>query len=111
MGPRFVALAATSALLALGGSATAHAAPITAPGLDAATEVVRDGSGVAHVFATTDHDAYFALGYMHAADRLFQMDSSRRQASGTLAELQGSSQLAHDVQLRTLGPRRAAQRA
>jgi penicillin amidase len=51
------------------------------------------------------------VGYLHAQDRLFQMDSTRRQASGTLAELLGPSALASDVQLRTLGLRRAAVRS
>lgn len=111
MGPRLAALAATSALLCLAGAAAAPAAVIQAPGLDAPTKVLRDKDGVPHVFATTDRDAYFAQGWTHAADRLFQMDSSRRQASGTLAELLGSGSLAQDVQLRTLGLRRAAVRS
>ena len=38
-------------------------------------------SGVPHIFAKSEHDAYFMVGYLHAQDRLFQMDSSRRQAS------------------------------
>ena len=73
--------------------------------------VVRDRSGVAHIYARSDHDVYFTHGYIHAADRFFQMDASRRQASGTLAELLGPSALPSDVQLRTLGLRRAAQRS
>ena len=73
--------------------------------------MLRDTFGVPHVFAKSEHDAYFMVGYLHAQDRLFQMDSSRRQANGTLAELLGSSALASDVQLRTLGVRRAAVRS
>ena len=50
-------------------------------------------------------------GYVHAQDRLFQMDVSRRTASGTLAELLGPGALASDVELRTIGIRRAAERS
>jgi penicillin amidase len=60
------------------------------------------------VVAQNDHDVYFVAGYLHAQDRLFQMDQTRRVASGTLAELLGAAALGSDVQLRTLGLRRAA---
>ena len=107
-------LAALIALLALPGASLAHRpAPvrIVAPGLERPVDVIRDQMGVPHVFAKSSHDAYFAVGYLHAEDRLFQMDSSRRQASGTLAELLGPSALASDAQLRTFGLRRAAARS
>ena len=80
-------------------------------GLGAPAQVVRDALGVPHITAKSDHDAYFLVGWLHAQDRLFQMDSTRRQASGTLAELLGSGALASDVQLRTLGLRRAAEKS
>lgn len=57
----------------------------------------------------TDYDVIFALGYVHAQDRLFQMDVQRHMFSGTLAELVGQGALASDIQLRTLGLRRAAE--
>lgn len=78
-------------------------------GLNGPATVIRDKLGVPHVYAKSDHDAYYLLGWLHAQDRLFQMDSTRRQASGTLAELLGPSAIASDVQLRTLGLRRAAE--
>jgi penicillin G amidase len=108
------ALAALTALLTLPGASLAHGPKTTrieAPGLERKVDVIRDELGVPHVFAKSEHDAYFAVGYLHAADRLFQMDSSRRQASGTLAELLGSSAIAGDAQLRTFGLRRAAARS
>lgn len=80
-------------------------------GLHAAAQVSRDTDGIAHVKAGNDHDLYFMQGYVHAQDRLFQMDMSRRLASGTLAELLGPASLASDVELRTIGIRRAAQRS
>ena len=81
------------------------------PGLQAAARVVRDTNDIAHVKAGNEHDLFFLQGYLHAQDRLFQMDVSRREAAGTLAELVGPGALAQDVQLRTLGLRRAAERS
>jgi penicillin amidase len=86
-----------------------QAAPLS--GLQDEARVVRDGVGVPHVYAQNEHDAHFLVGYLHAQDRLFQMDQSRRQASGTLAELLGPNAVASDVQLRTIGLRRAAARS
>jgi penicillin G amidase len=85
--------------------------PMALAGLQAAARVARDANGIAHIFAANDHDAAFLQGWVHAEDRLFQMDLTRRQASGTEAELMGASALASDVQARTIGLRRAAQRS
>ena len=85
--------------------------PLPLPGLQAAVTVSRDTFGIAHIKAGNDHDLYFTQGYVHAQDRLFQMDVNRRRASGTLAELLGPGALAGDVELRTIGMRRAAQRS
>jgi penicillin amidase len=85
--------------------------PSPLAGLRAAAQVTRDVYGIAHVNAGNDHDLYFMQGYVHAQDRLFQMDVNRRRASGTLAELLGPDALAGDVELRTLGIRRAAERS
>lgn len=78
------------------------------PGMRFAGQITRDANGIAYVRALTDYDAAFLNGYVHAQDRLFQMDENRRTASGTLAELLGPAALPSDVQLRTLGLRRAA---
>jgi penicillin G amidase len=109
-----IAFLALTALLALPSASLAHrpkAETVDVPGLERKVTVLRDTVGVPHVFAKSEHDAYFMVGYLHAQDRLFQMDSSRRQSSGTLAELLGPSALASDAQLRTLGLRRAAVRS
>src|SRR5262245_28948411 len=87
----------------------AQASPL--PGLYAPAQVSRDNFGIAHIKAANDHDLYFMQGYVHAQDRLFQMDVSRRRASGTLAELVGAAALPGDVELRTIGIRRAAERS
>jgi penicillin G amidase len=81
----------------------------TAPA--AAASITVDQEGISHVRASNEHDLYFMQGWVHARERLFQMDYNRRLASGTLAELVGTAALASDVQLRTIGLRRAAQRS
>ena len=80
------------------------------PGLQEAASVVRDSDGIAHLRARNEHDLFFLQGWVHAQDRLFQLDVTRRRASGTLAELLGPGALPGDVQLRTFGLRRAAAR-
>lgn len=67
-------------------------------------------TAVAHVKASNEHDLFLLQGWVQAGDRLFQMDVTRRRVSGTLAELLGSSALPSDVQTRTLGMRRSAER-
>lgn len=84
---------------------------LNVPGLRAEAQLVRDVRGIPHLTAANEHDLYFLQGWVHAEDRLFQMDLTRRQASGTLAELVGPSALGSDVQLRTIGLRRAAERS
>src|SRR5829696_4445922 len=79
------------------------------PGLRGAASVIRDVDGIPHVKATNQYDLFFLQGWVHADDRLFQMDVTRRRASGTLAELLGSSALPSDVQMRALGLRRTVQ--
>src|SRR6266513_1933879 len=79
--------------------------------LQDAARITIDDEGISHVRANNEHDLYFMQGWVHARDRLFQMDYNRRLASGTLAEMLGTAALPSDVQLRTLGLRRAAQRS
>ena len=89
----------------------AAADPVDVPGLEGPARVDRDGNGIAHIRAGTRHDLFFLQGWVHAQDRLFQMDVRRRQAEGTLAELLGPAALPTDVQLRTIGLHRAAARS
>ncbi len=91
-------------------------APVELPtqalgGLIEPVTVTFDAWGVPSVEAANDHDALYALGVLHARDRLFQMDTLRRLFSGTLAELLGEAAVAGDIELRTLGLRRAARDA
>ncbi|MEH7379664.1 penicillin acylase family protein [Bacillus sp. JJ1533] len=82
---------------------------ISVEGLTNEVEVTRDQNGVPHIVAKNTHDLFFAQGYVTAQDRLFQMDLSRRQASGELSEVIGASLVAQDKYFRTLGLRRAAE--
>lgn len=80
------------------------------PGLARTVEIVRDDAGVPHIEAESQEDVYFALGFVHAQDRLWQMEYRRLQAAGRLAELLGEAVLAEDLLIRTLGVRQAAER-
>tara|TARA_B100000768_G_scaffold56122_2_gene54599 strand:+ start:5542 stop:8019 length:2478 start_codon:yes stop_codon:yes gene_type:complete len=71
--------------------------------LIAKTEVVRDTANIPHIFGTNDHDTLFALGYVHAQDRLWQMTMLRRTAQGRLSELFGEKTLSIDKVVRRLG--------
>jgi len=79
-------------------------------GLDAEAEVFTDRWGVPHVFAATAGDAYAAQGYLHAAERLWELDFIRRVAQGRLAELVGEAGLPLDRFFRTLGLGRLAKK-
>ena len=71
--------------------------------LDGPVEVIRDQNGIPHINANNNRDAFRALGYVMASERLFQMEVSRRLAKGELAELFGEKALATDKLFRNLG--------
>ncbi|MDX8349027.1 penicillin acylase family protein [Cognatiyoonia sp. IB215446] len=72
----------------------------TVRGISAPVEIVRDNANVPHIFGASDNDVYFALGYAHAQDRLWQMTMLRRTAQGRLSELFGERTLGIDEVLR-----------
>lgn len=78
-------------------------------GLAGEVEVLRDAYGVPHIYAGSIEDANFALGFVHAQDRLWQMEMSRRVGTGRLAEALGAPALEADRFIRTLGVRRVAE--
>lgn len=78
-------------------------------GLTQQVSVWRDANGVPHIEAQNQHDLYLAQGFVVAQDRLFQMDLSRRQASGQLSEVIGDKTIERDKFFLTLGLRRAAE--
>jgi penicillin amidase len=78
--------------------------------VDAPVTIGRDARGVVHVRARTDHDLFFAEGYAMAADRLFQMDLTRRYVDGRLSEVLGRATLRADRRMRLYGIRELARR-
>jgi len=76
---------------------------VSLSGLNGEVTIARDKHGVPHISASTDHDIHFALGYTHAQDRLWQMESNRRIGHGRLAEVVGEGGLGFDRFFRTLG--------
>ena len=78
------------------------------PGLAAPVEVIRDAHGVPHIAAESEEDALFALGFVHAQDRMWQMEMNRRIGAGRLSEVVGSAALGTDRLLRVLGLHRRA---
>ena len=80
--------------------------PVSGPTGD--VEILRDPWGIPHIYAGTPNDAYFGLGFVHAQDRLFQMEQQRRLSQGRLSEVLGPVTVGHDKFLRLLGLHRAA---
>jgi len=71
-------------------------------GLKAEVDVYFDQWAIPHIYAHNAHDAYMALGYVHAQERLFQMEMMRRVASGRLAEILGKDLVPTDKFFRSL---------
>ncbi|AAS82314.1 penicillin acylase family protein [Thermus thermophilus] len=84
---------------------------IALEGLSAPVEVVRDGKGVVRIRAATLKDLFFAQGFVHAQERLWQMEFQRRVGQGRLSEILGEATLPQDRFLRTWGFYRAARAA
>jgi penicillin amidase len=74
-------------------------------------EIVRDADAIPHIFARTRRDALFGLGFVHAQDRLWQMEFQRRIGAGRLSEIFGAATIPQDRFLRTVGFGRAARAA
>ena len=75
----------------------------TLSGLSGPVDVVRDASGIPQVYASTPADLFAAEGWLHASERMWQMEIWRRLGSGRLAELFGESQVKSDAFVRTHG--------
>ncbi|MGZ5034985.1 MAG: penicillin acylase family protein, partial [Usitatibacter sp.] len=103
-------LAAAGAWAYLHESLPAIDGEVALKGLGAPVEVLRDKEGVPHLFARSERDAWFAMGYVHAQDRLWQMEFQRRVAQGRLAEFLGERAYDTDRLMRTLGLAWMAQR-
>ncbi|MGA2737342.1 MAG: penicillin acylase family protein [Bryobacteraceae bacterium] len=88
-------LIAVLAVAACGATPAHHT--LLAPGLGNSVEIVQDHWGIAHIYAKTESDLFFAQGYNVARDRLFQLEIWRRQATGTVAEILGKRELQRDI--------------
>src|SRR6516164_2289949 len=82
---------------------------LVVPGPKAEIRIERDADGVPLIIAQDDEDAAFGLGFVHAQDRLFQMELQRRYGAGRLAEIFGREAVTIDRQMRVLGLYRAAE--
>ena len=82
---------------------------VVVPGLGAPVTIVRDRWAIPHIEASSLRDASFALGFVHAQDRLWQMEFQRRLGAGRLAEILGAGGLRSDRFMRTLGLYRLAE--
>jgi len=76
---------------------------VIATGVAAPVEIVFDAKGVPQVWAKTDADAFFAIGWLHGSERLFQLELVRRLARGELAEVFGAAAYDVDVAQRRAG--------
>jgi penicillin G amidase len=84
---------------------------IVVAGLSGPVDIVRDADTIPHIFAATKRDGLFGLGYVHAQDRLWQMEFQRRVGFGRLSEIFGEPTVPQDRFLRTVGYGRAARAA
>ena len=115
-----IASAAAAALGALSGAAVWHRllrrplpktrGRLEVAGIEGPLQIDRDRWGVPHIEASDRHDLWFGQGFVHAQDRLWQMDFYRRVACGELSEIAGEHGLATDRLMRTLGLRHVAER-
>ena len=79
--------------------------------MGSSASIERDDHGVPHITAGTDVDAYFAVGYAHGQDRLWQLELQRRMVQGRLSEIFGKDSVQQDTWFRTLGLYEAARSA
>jgi len=93
------------------GAELPRAARARIPGLGAPVDVRYDSRAVPHIFAASENDAYRALGFVVARDRLFQIELQGRAGAGTLSELIGAPGVPLDRETRHLGLPGAAERA
>lgn len=76
---------------------------ISLKGLNSPVEIIRDRWGIPHIYASNLNDLFFAQGYVHAQDRLWQMELNRRTAQGCLSEIFGGIALDTDRTVRNFG--------
>ena len=95
----------------LKGTAPNYSGQLEKEDIQEEVEIIFNDFGVPHIYAQNAHDAYFALGYAHAQERLFQMEMIRRATSGRLSEVLGEALLPTDKIMLTLSIRKAAEKS
>lgn len=95
-------LAATSMVALLHNTVPNYSGALAIAGLHDRVDIIRDREGVPHIFAANIADVGIALGFVHAQDRLWQMELMRRAGQGRLSEIFGERTLQSDVFLRTI---------
>ncbi|MCK9281087.1 MAG: penicillin acylase family protein [Melioribacteraceae bacterium] len=79
-------------------------------GISSRTEILTDSLGIPLINAENELDAIYALGYLHAKERMFQMDIARRAGEGRLSEVLGEKTIPFDKMFRTIGLNRVVKR-
>ncbi len=82
---------------------------ITAPGISGDIEIYRDSLAIPYILANSDEDVSFALGYLHAQERLFSMDIVRRAGEGRMSEVFGPQTIPFDKMFLTIGLKKFAE--
>ncbi|MEM6422732.1 MAG: penicillin acylase family protein, partial [Pseudomonadota bacterium] len=95
-------VAGLGAAYLVSGSLPDYEADASLEGLQHPVSVIRDRFAVPHIRAESEADAYFALGVVHAQDRLWQMELNRRAAQGRLSTLLGARTTDLDLLIKTL---------
>jgi penicillin amidase len=89
-------------------SLPAYEGKLSAPSLKEEVKIYFDSLAVPYIFAKSDEDATFTLGYLHASERMFSMDITRRVGEGRLSEIFGEETVPFDRMFRTVGISRTA---
>jgi penicillin amidase len=95
-------------LIALKKAEPAYSGTIACSNLQADAEIYFDSTAIPYISASSPEDAAYAMGYLHARERLFQMDLMRRAAEGRLSEVFGDKTLGFDEMFLTVGIKRTA---
>ena len=106
-----IVLVLVAGWLALRNTAPSYSGEMQFSALQNEVKITYDEYGVPYIDAQNAEDAYFALGYAHAQERLFQMEMIRRLSSGQLAEILGPDLLSVDKSMLSLGIRAMGERS
>ncbi|MCK5906437.1 MAG: penicillin acylase family protein [Flavobacteriales bacterium] len=93
------------------GTAPNYNFSIKSSAVSSEVEIIFDDNAVPHIYAETEKDAMYALGYVHATERLWQMDLIRHVGAGELSELFGEKTIDNDKFLRTIGINKTAKQS